>query len=148
MVPFYGWGSTSSRLVPLRGGSLWVISTSFVYTGRLIRAFPQLKTLNLTYCSKFSLLLAFSFLFNCMINLTQICMTPWNSSNGKMDDLLPLELLQGIIRNIERLKEETLLLGEGHKLEGERILKEEPQTPLYTMTPIEVQLGLATKPRY
>ena len=65
-----------------------------------------------------------------------------------MDDLLPLELLQGIIRNIERLKEETLLLGEGHKLEGELILKEGPQTPLYTMTPIEVQLGLATKPRY
>ena len=65
-----------------------------------------------------------------------------------MDDILPLELLQGIIRNIERLKEETLLLGEGHQLEGELILKEEPQTPLYTMTPIEVQLGLATQPRY
>ena len=148
MVHFYGWGSTSSRLVPLRGGTLWVISTSFVYTGRLIRVFPHLKTLNLTYWSKCSLLLAFCFLFNCMINLTQICMTPWNSSNGKMDDILPLELLQGIIRNIERPKEGTLLLGEGHKLEGNLVLKEGPQTPLYTITPIEVQLGLGTQPRY
>ena len=144
MVPFYGWGSTSSRLVPLRGGSLWVISTSFVYTGRLIRAFPLLKTLNLTYCSKCCLLLEFCFLFNCMINFTQTCMTHWS----RMDDLLPLELLEGIIRNIERLKEGTLLLGEGHKLEGNLILKEGPQIPLYTMTPIEVQLGLATQPRY
>ena len=65
-----------------------------------------------------------------------------------MDDLLPLELLQSIIRNIERLKEGTLLLGEGHKLEGNLILKKGPQTPLYTMTPIEVQLGLATQPHY
>ena len=65
-----------------------------------------------------------------------------------MDDLLPLELLQGIIRNIERLKEGTLLLGEGHKLEGNLILKEGPQTPLHTMTPIKVQLGLAIQPRY
>ena len=65
-----------------------------------------------------------------------------------MDDLSPLELLQGIIRNIERLKEGTLLLGEGHKLEGNLILKERPQSPLYTMTPIEVQLDLVTQPRY
>ena len=148
MVPFYGWGSTSSRLVPLRGGSLWAISTSFFYAGRFIRAFPHLKTFNLTYCSKCFLLLACCFLFNCMINLTQICMTHWNSCNGKMDDLLPLKLLQGIIRNIERLKEETLLLGEGRRLEGNLILKKGPQTPLYTMTPIEVQLDLATQTRY
>ena len=65
-----------------------------------------------------------------------------------MDDILPLELLQGIIRNIERLKEGTLLLGEGHKLEGNLVLKKGPQTPLYTITPIEVQLGLGTQPRY
>ena len=65
-----------------------------------------------------------------------------------MDDILPLELLQGIIRNIERLKEGTLLLGEGHKLEGDLILKEGPQTPLCTMTSIEVQLGLGTQPHY
>ena len=65
-----------------------------------------------------------------------------------MDDLSPLELLQGIIRNIERLKKGTLLLREGQKLEGNLILKEGPQTPLYTMTPIEVQLGLVTQPRY
>ena len=34
-----------------------------------------------------------------------------------------LELFQRIIRNIERLKEGILLLGEGHKLEGKLILK-------------------------
>ena len=28
MVPFYGWGSTASRLVPLRGGSL-LFTTKF-----------------------------------------------------------------------------------------------------------------------
>ena len=65
-----------------------------------------------------------------------------------MDDILPLELLQGIIRNIERLKEGTLLLGEGHKLEGDLILKEGPQTPLCTTTSIEVQLGLGTQPHH
>ena len=48
-----------------------------------------------------------------------------NSSNGKMDDILPLELFQGIIRNIERLKEGTSLLGEEHKLEGDLIQKGE-----------------------
>ena len=42
-----------------------------------------------------------------------------NSSNGKMDDILPLELFQGIICNIER--QGTLLLGEEHKLEGDLI---------------------------
>ena len=61
-----------------------------------------------------------------------------------------LKLFQGIIRNIERLKEGTLLLtlllGEGHKLEGKLILKGGgPQTPLHTMTAIEVQLGLGTE---
>ena len=40
-----------------------------------------------------------------------------------MDDILPLELFQGIIRNIERLKERTLLLGERQKLEGNVICK-------------------------
>ena len=83
-----------------------------------------------------------------MANLTQICMTHWKNFNSKMDDVLPLELFQGIIHNIERLKERTLLLGEGHKLEGDLILKRGPQTPLYIMTPIEVQLGLGTQPRY
>ena len=53
-----------------------------------------------------------------------------NSSNGKMDDILPLELFQGIIHNIEILNEGTLLLWEGHKLEGG------PQIPLHTMAPI------------
>ena len=54
-----------------------------------------------------------------------------------MDDILPLELLQGIICIIERIKEGTLILGEGHKLEDDLIL-EEPQTPL----------ALGTQPRY
>ena len=59
-----------------------------------------------------------------------------------------LKLFQGIIRNIERLKEGTLLLGQGHKLEGKLILKGwggGPQTPLHTMTAIGVQLGLGTQ---
>ena len=59
-----------------------------------------------------------------------------------------LELFQGIIRNTERLKEGTLLLGEGHKLEGKLILKGGPQTPLHTMTAIEVQLGWGTQTCY
>ena len=59
-----------------RMGLVWAISASFIYTGLLIRAFPHLQTLNLTYCSISSLLLAFCFLFNCMTSLTQICMTP------------------------------------------------------------------------
>ena len=54
-----------------------------------------------------------------------------------MDDILPLELFQGIIRNIERLKERTLLLGERHKLEGNVICKGGPQTALHTITLIE-----------
>ena len=65
-----------------------------------------------------------------------------------MDDILSLELFQGIIRNIERLKEGTLRPGEGHKLEDNLILKWGPQTPLHTMILIEVQLGLETQPRY
>ena len=125
-----------------RMGLVWAISASFIYTGLLIRAFPHLQTLNLTYCSKYSLLHAFCFLFNCMTKLTR------NSFNGKMDDILPLELFQGIIRNIERLKERTLLLGEGHKLEGNLICKGGPQTGLHTMALIEAELALGTQPRY
>ena len=29
MVPFYGWGSTTSRLEPLRGGSVLLFTTKF-----------------------------------------------------------------------------------------------------------------------
>ena len=65
-----------------------------------------------------------------------------------MDDILPLELFQRIIRNIGRLKERTLLLGEGHKLKGKLICKGGPQTVLHTMTLIESQLALGTQPRY
>ena len=42
MAPFYGWGSTASRLQPLRGGSLLftiqfpeIPSTHFIYLGRM-----------------------------------------------------------------------------------------------------------------
>ena len=42
MAPFYGWGSTASRLVPLRGGSLLfttkfsdVIGTHFIDLRRM-----------------------------------------------------------------------------------------------------------------
>ena len=42
MAPFYGWGSTASRLEPLRGGSLLcttkfpeIRSTHFIYLGRM-----------------------------------------------------------------------------------------------------------------
>ena len=42
MAPFYGWGSTASRLVPLRGGSLLfttkfpdIPGTHFVDLGRM-----------------------------------------------------------------------------------------------------------------
>ena len=34
MAPFYGWGSTASRLEPLRGGSL--LFTTFYYFSRQI----------------------------------------------------------------------------------------------------------------
>ena len=97
--------------------------------------------------------LYFAFFFNCMTNLTQICMITWSSSNNKMNDILPydilpLELFQGTICNIERLKEGTWLLRERHKLEGNLILKGGPQIHLHNMAPIEVQLGLGTQPRY
>ena len=75
-------------------------------------------------------------------------MITWNSSNNKMNDILPLELFQGIICNIERLKEGAWLLRERLKLEGNLILKGRPQTHLHNMAPIEVQLGLGTQPRY
>ena len=42
MAPFYGWGSTDSRLVPLRGGSLLfttkfpdIPGTHFIDLGRM-----------------------------------------------------------------------------------------------------------------
>ena len=77
-------------------------------------------------------------------------MTPWNSSNGEMGYILPLDLFQEILHNIERLKEGTLLLEKGHKLEGDLIWKRggAPQTLLHTMTPIEDQQGLGIQPRY
>ena len=35
LAPFYGWGSTASRLEPLRGGSLWFFGTYFTDLGRM-----------------------------------------------------------------------------------------------------------------
>ena len=51
---------------------MWVISFSFVYIGLLVWTFLQSHKLNLTYCLKSSLLLAFCFLFVCMVDQTQI----------------------------------------------------------------------------
>ena len=76
------------------------ISVSFVYTGLLVRAFPHLHRLNLTYYSKPSAPLAFWFLIICMIDPTEICLSPIS--------LELLELFQGIVCNNERLKGEKL----------------------------------------
>ena len=60
-----------------------------------------------------------------------------------------LELFQGIVRNIERLKEGTLLLGERHKLEGKLILKGGGTShPSSYHDSNMVQLGLGTQTRY
>ena len=69
------------------------ISISFVYTELLFCAFPQSHRLIFTYCLKSSLLLSFSFLLVCVVNPLSI---------------LPSELFQGIICNIEKLKERNL----------------------------------------
>ena len=78
-----------------------------------------------------------------------------NSSNGKMDDILPLELFQGIICNIERLKQGTLLLGEEHKLiggwpnlKGGGRWGGETSGPSSHHDTIKAQLGLGAQPRY
>ena len=81
-----------SKLV--RGMSF--ISVSFVYTGLLVRAFPHLHRLNLTYYSKSSVLLTFCFLFICIIDPTHICLSPIS--------LELLQLFQGILCNNERMK--------------------------------------------
>ena len=75
----------------------------------LLEHFHIYKCLIICIAQNFPCYLHFAFclivwcsLLNC--NLTQICMILWNISNGKMDDILPLELLQGIMRHIERKK--------------------------------------------
>ena len=95
-------------------GPVRAISISFVYTRLLVSPFPLSHKLNLTYCLKSSLLLAFLFLFVCMINKTQ--MYPSSIS--------PLALLQGIIPNSE--KAERGDLGALNYWGG-------PQTPLHIM---------------
>ena len=79
-------------------GSMWVISVSFVHTGLLVWAFLKPHKLNLTYCLKSSMLLAFCFMFVCIVDQTQI----YPSS------ISPLGLFQSIICNIERLREGAL----------------------------------------
>ena len=95
-------------------GPVWVISVSFVYTG--LKPFPKPHKLNFIYCLKFSLLLAFCFLFG------------WSNPNVP-SSISPLGMFQGIICNIERLRggpwsPEFL---DRPKLEGR------PQSPLHTM---------------
>ena len=76
---------------------IWSISISFVYTELLVWAFPQSHRVNLMYCLKSSLLLAFSFLLVCMVDQIQMCPS----------SISPLGLFHGIIFNIERLKRGT-----------------------------------------
>ena len=45
-------------------GPMWTIFVSFVYTGLLVRAFPYLHRLNLTYYSKSFRYLHFTFVFS------------------------------------------------------------------------------------
>ena len=78
------------------------ISVSFVYTELLVRAFPHLPRLNLTYYSKSSPLLAFCFLFICMTDPTQVCPSPIS--------LVLLQLFQGIICSNKRLKGDPLFI--------------------------------------
>ena len=48
MAPFYGWGSTASRLVPLPGGSL-LFTTKFPdIPGTLLTAFSVVILVSLT----------------------------------------------------------------------------------------------------
>ena len=99
-----------------KGWGLCGLSPFFIYLHWILAwVFPQPHRLNLTYCLKSSLLLAFCFLLVCMVDQTQ--MFP--------SFILPPGLLQEIICNIERLKGgpwSPELLG-GPKLEGWPYLK-------------------------
>ena len=109
--------------------SCMTFSVSFVYTGLLVRAFPNLHRLNLTYYWKSSTLLAFCFLFVCITDPTQIEL---------------LELFQWSVCKNERLK------GGGgdwsHELLGERQIRAGPRTHLYTMTALGARSGLGIQP--
>ena len=71
---------------------MWAIPISLVYTELLVWAFPPPQKLNLTYCMKSSLLLAFCFLLVYVVDQTQICTS----------SILPLGLFHDIKFNIER----------------------------------------------
>ena len=71
-------------------GPALVISVSFINMGSFVWAFIRSYKLSYTYCLKYSLLLAFCFLFFCMVDQSQIYPLP----------ISPLGLFQGIIYNI------------------------------------------------
>ena len=78
---------------------VWTTSISFIYTGLLVWALPQSQRLNLIYCLKTYLLLAFCFLFVCMMDQTQMCPS----------SISPVRLFLGDhMFNTERLKADTL----------------------------------------
>ena len=88
----------------VKGGSYAAYLYFFVYIGLFVAVFPHLHGLNLTYCSKSSLLLAFCFLFVYVTGITEMCTSLVSL----------LELFQRIICVIERMKEgsvSTALLG-------------------------------------
>ena len=88
VVPFVELARDGSRVGHLRFFCLHRITCLSIW------AFPQLQKLNLTYCLKSSLLLAFCLLFVCMVAQTQM----YSSS------ISPLELFQRIICNIHSVK--------------------------------------------
>ena len=77
-------------------GPVSTFFVSFVYTLLLVWAFPVTQAWSLLFNT--SLLLAFCFLFVCMVDQTQMCLS----------SISPSGLFQGIICKIERLKGGTL----------------------------------------
>ena len=82
------------------------------------------------------MLLASCFLVVCIIDPTQICISPIS--------LELLQLFQRFVCNNKRLKGGNWR----HELLGERKIRAGPQTPLYIMTPLGTGPGLGTQPCY
>lgn len=75
-------------------GPMSAIFIFFVYIGSLVWAFPQSSKLYLTYCLRSSQLLTFCFLFDCMVNQTQMyCMV--NQTEIYPSFISPLWLFKG-----------------------------------------------------
>ena len=55
MAPFYGWGSTTSRLEPLRGGSLLVANVLFWVLWAYLATHIPSDTINLQKTFRFYL---------------------------------------------------------------------------------------------